>query len=189
MKEPILEPLLRRLRIGRILPIVKQYPECRLLDIGCGWEAKLLHAVEPYIGRGVGIDFKAPDVHTEKIETQRVVLTDALPFSDSSFDVVTMLAVLEHLDNADRVAKEVYRVLAPGGIFVGTVPSKASKPVLEFLSFQLGLVNPDEIRDHKCYYDRASLSVLFGNAGFSNIRHQYFQLGMNNFFAALKTSF
>jgi len=35
-------------------------PNARVLDIGCGWEARLLKAVEPLIGRGEGIDFKAP---------------------------------------------------------------------------------------------------------------------------------
>ncbi len=186
MKEPILEPLLRRLRIRRLLPIIKKYPECRLLDIGCGWEAKFLQEVEPYISKGMGIDFKAPEIATDKIETRRAVLNDRLPFPDHSFEVVTMLAVLEHLENPAEVVKEAFRVLVPGGIFAGTVPSKAAKPVLEFLSYKLGIVNPDEIRDHKCYYDRGLLFETLGDAGFDDIQHNYFQFGMNNFFIALR---
>ena len=47
MKEPILEPLLRKMRLKQALPYLRQHPNCRLLDIGCGWEAKLLKEVEP----------------------------------------------------------------------------------------------------------------------------------------------
>lgn len=186
MTEPILEPFLRKLRIGRILPIIKKYPECRLLDIGCGWEARFLREIEPYISKGIGIDFKAPEITTDKIETRRVVLSDSLPFPENSFEVVTMLAVLEHLDNPAEVVKEALRVLTPGGIFAGTVPSKAAKPVLEFLSYRLGIVNPDEIRDHKCYYDRTLLVRTLTDAGFCHVQHRYFQCGMNNFFVALR---
>lgn len=187
VKEPILEPLLRRLRIRRILPIIARYPACRLLDIGCGWEARFLREVEPHISKGVGIDFKAPEIKTGKIETYRAVLADRLPFPDHSFEVVTMLAVLEHLDNPVDVVKEALRVLVPGGIFAGTVPSKAAKPVLEFLSYRLGIVNPDEIRDHKCYYDRELLVATLAEAGFDDVHHRYFQFGMNNFFVASQT--
>jgi hypothetical protein len=52
MKEPFLEPILRKMRIAKVLPILKQFPECKLLDVGCGWEAKFLKSVSPYIGGG-----------------------------------------------------------------------------------------------------------------------------------------
>jgi hypothetical protein len=62
MKEPILEPLLRKMRLAKVLPTIMQYHNCSLLDIGCGWEAKLLQTVKPHISSGIGIDFKAPDI-------------------------------------------------------------------------------------------------------------------------------
>lgn len=184
MKEQILEPLLRKMRIAKILPVLRRFQECQMLDVGCGWEARLLREVEPYIAHGTGVDFKAPDVQTEKIRTLQATLDKKLPFDDASFDVVTMLAVLEHLAEPEAIVFEVNRVLKPGGVFVGTVPSTWSKPVLEFLSFKLNIVNPDEIRDHKQYFNRELLSALFEKAGFVNFSHHYFQLWMNNFFCA-----
>ena len=181
MKEPILEPLLRRLRIRKVLPVIKHYRDCRLLDIGCGWEARLLKTVEPYIQSGVGVDFKAPDIRTPKIECRRIALDTSLPVSDESFDVVTMLAVLEHLAEPLAIAKEIERALVPGGRLVLTVPSRAAKPVLEFLSYRLKIVSEAEIRDHKAYYDYRDLKALFGQTGLQMERHRYFQLGMNNF--------
>ena len=182
MKEQILEPLLRKMRIAQILPTLRRFHDCRMLDVGCGWEARLLREVEPYIAQGIGIDFKAPNVQTEKIRTLQVTLDKTLPFEDTTFDVVTMLAVLEHLAEPEAIVAEVSRVLKPGGVLVGTVPSTWSKPFLEFLSFKLNIINAAEIRDHKRYYNRKILNDFFKKAGFVNFEHHYFQMRMNNFF-------
>jgi 2-polyprenyl-3-methyl-5-hydroxy-6-metoxy-1,4-benzoquinol methylase len=181
MKEPILEPLLRQMRLKQVLPYLRQYPNCRLLDIGCGWEAKLLTAVEACIHSGIGVDFKAPAIKTEKLETLSLTLQDELPFKDSSFDFITMLAVMEHLENDEAVLKECARLLRPGGGLLITVPSWYAKPVLEFLSYKLNLINPDEIRDHKRYYNKQDLVVLLGSVEQLQLEtHMYFQWRFNN---------
>jgi len=140
MKEAILEPLLRHLRIKRVVSVLKRYPACYLLDVGCGWEARFLRSVEPFIEWGCGIDFKAPFIQTEKLKTIKARLDKELPFEGESFDVVTMLAVLEHLEYHVEIIQEVYRVLKPGGTLLITVPSHRAKPVLEFLAFRLSVV-------------------------------------------------
>jgi len=185
-REEILEPLLRKWRLGKILPFIRQFPQCRLLDIGCGWNACFLREVEPYIACGIGVDEKAPQLPAGKISTQRLRIDKKLPFKDCSFDAVTMLAVLEHLAEPEAILQEIRRVLKPGVHFCGTVPSHWAKPVLEFLAFRLGIVNPKEIADHKRYFNRSDLQRLFAQAGLEPIRHQYFQAGMNNFFVARK---
>ena len=188
MKEPILEPFLRKMRIKRILPYVKQYANCSLLDIGCGWEAKLLYELEPYINRGVGIDFKAPSIKTDRLETISATFTDKLPFNNASFDLVVMLAVLEHLDYPEAILHEIARILKPGGGLLLTFPSWHAKPVLEFLSFRLGIVNPDEIRDHKRYFNREDLFRIISMTPSLKIEHhEYFQWRFNNFMFAVRT--
>ena len=80
MKEPFLEPILRRMRVKKVLPTIHRYPDCRLLDIGCGWDYLLLKTVEPFIGSGLGIDFKVREMESTKIKTLQMRMTDSLPF-------------------------------------------------------------------------------------------------------------
>jgi SAM-dependent methyltransferase len=45
----------------------------------------------------------------------------ALPFADEQFEIVTSLAVFEHLRDPFVAAAEIFRVLKPGGALVGSV--------------------------------------------------------------------
>jgi SAM-dependent methyltransferase len=187
MREPILEPFLRNMRLRRVKAFVRDLHFPTLLDIGCGWEARLLKELEPYLSKGVGIDFKAPSIVTEKLETKAVVLEKNLPFPSANFDIVTMVAVLEHFDYPENILGEISRILKPGGSLVITVPSCYAKPVLEFLSFRLKIISSDEIRDHKLYYNRENLYALIDNIPELFIKiHCYFQWKFNNFLVVQK---
>jgi len=48
-----------------------------------------------------------------------------LPFSDSFFDAVTCIAVLEHVFNPPNVLNEIHRVLKPNGFLIMQVPNVA----------------------------------------------------------------
>lgn len=184
-REVLLEPLLRRLRLRQVLPHLPSGGH--LLDIGCGHSAALLRAVAPRIRQGVGIDYKVAPMQLGHIQTIQQRLTDRLPFPDASFEVVTLLAVLEHLEAEQPILAEIRRVLQPNGKLVLTVPSIWAQPVLEFLSYRLKLIDEREIRDHKRYYDRSRLyRALVEQAQFRQFQHRYFQWGMNNFCTVIK---
>lgn len=179
-REVLLEPLLRWFRFRKVISHVPH--GVRLLDVGCGRTAAFLQAVSPRIDYGVGVDFKVKEMQLNNIQTVQLKLAEELPFADSSFDVVTLLAVLEHIEHEKPILKEIRRVLKPGGKLILTVPSVWSQPILEFLSYRLKIVDEAEIRDHKRYYNRDRLKqVLIEQTQFSNFSHHYFQLGMNNF--------
>ena len=48
---------------------------------------------------------------------------DALPFADSSFDLITANMVMEHVKDPVRILSEVRRVLRPGGRFLFHTPN------------------------------------------------------------------
>ena len=185
MQEAILEPLLRRMRLRRVFSHIPK--DSKLLDVGCGHSASFLRVISPHIAEGYGLDFKVKDCSFDNIKTIQQKLETELPFPNNSFDVVTMLAVLEHIEQDQAILQEIHRVLVPGGKLVLTVPSVWAQPVLEFLSYKLKIVSEAEIRDHKRYYTREKLKRhLINQAGFDGFYHRYFQLWMNNFCVVYK---
>lgn len=185
MNEPFLEPVLRWMRLQRVMPHIPK--EASVLDVGCGRTAAFLKAISPHIKQGVGVDFKVKDAQFHNIQLTQLRLENHLPFEDSSFEVVTMLAVLEHIENERAILREVRRVLLPGGKLIITVPSILSQPILEFISYKLKIVSEAEIRDHKRYYNRELLKIiLIDITEFQDFYHQYFQLGMNNLCTVIK---
>lgn len=161
------------------------------VDLGCGFTATLLRWVvsEFQIKKAIGLDLSCnPALSTEKISFQEGDLNNEIALPDNSADLITSLAVLEHLSNARKNLQEVYRILKPGGRLVMTTPTPLSKPVLEFLSFKLGLINKDEVMDHKDYYNTVRLREMLSSAGFApeNIQASVFLCGLNNFVLAIK---
>lgn len=64
-----------------------------------------------------------------------------------------MLAVVEYLDpgKLSLLVKEIYRVLAPGGVFIMTTPASWIDGLLKSMS-RLGLVSKEEIDEHTFAY-------------------------------------
>ena len=56
MKEELLEPLLRFMRIKMVQKFIPE--NCVLCDIGCGFNATFLHDISHHIKSGYGFDKK-----------------------------------------------------------------------------------------------------------------------------------
>ena len=89
--------------------IALEYTKERLLDIGCG-ENLLASHYRDLGGDAVGVDvypWNGVDIVVED--------SSSLPFEDSSFGTVTLIACLNHIPNREQVLREAHRLLAPGG--------------------------------------------------------------------------
>lgn len=98
--------------LGRRLP-----EQGALLDLGCGD----LRDVAPYRqgGRTVwGSDFETHPFLADPQWFRELRPDGGIPFADASFDVVTSVWVLEHIDRPPAFCREVSRVLRPGGQFI-----------------------------------------------------------------------
>jgi SAM-dependent methyltransferase len=93
-------------------------------------------------------------------------LAEDLPLADESFDLVALLDTVEHCDDEMAVLEECYRVCAPGGHLVVTVPA-----------FMWLWSHNDVLNDHKRRYTTKELGEKLRQVGFQTARMTY-----NNFF-------
>ena len=106
-----------------------------------------------------------------------VDLEEPLPFSDKEFDLVTALAVLEHLRNGELFIRESLRV---GKTLIGTTPAPKAKPLLDFLS-ATGIINKEHIQDHKRYWSKETLESY-------SLTVIKFEFGLNYIFSNTKVN-
>lgn len=111
-----------RRRMARRLLARHRPPEGLLLDLGAGTGAFLTEWSNP----GVGIDFSPEAVriaHERGLRTLAVADGQAIPLASGSVTAVVALDTLEHIPDHELAAREVARVLTPGGVFVLNVPA------------------------------------------------------------------
>ena len=136
----------------------------RILDVGCGTGAMLPHLRR--FGDVEGIDSELAAIeHCRRRGEKAVQHVPGLPFpfAAESFDLVTLLDVIEHVDDDVAMLAETRRVLRPGGIALVTVPA-----------FRLLWGDQDEIAHHRRRYTRPELVATLERAGFSVRRSTYF---------------
>ena len=100
----------------------------QLLDVGCLWGSFLGHAHQNgFDVVGVEPFGKAATYVREvlKLNASQGTLRSA-GFPPASFDVVTILDVIEHLTDPVAELKEAYRVTKPGGLLVASTPNVGS---------------------------------------------------------------
>jgi SAM-dependent methyltransferase len=95
-----------------------------ILDVGCGTGANL--ELLGTFGSAQGVDVSSEALsfcRRRGIAAVKEGQAEALPYEKNSFDVVTALDVVEHLDDDVTGLKEMYRVLRPGGRALLFVPA------------------------------------------------------------------
>jgi len=123
-----------RRSLERRAPFVRPYlhPGMHLLDSGCGPGSitiDLASAVTP--GQVTGIDLDPERIEEAKTAAARegcdnvtfqVADIHELPFPDSTFDAVFQSSVFIHLPDPAAAARELFRVLKPGGLLAASEP-------------------------------------------------------------------
>lgn len=177
-----LDRALQSWRIRRALPWI---PEgARVLDVGC-FDDHLFRCLGSRLGCGVGLDPLLPS----PVEGDRFrILPGSFPetgLPEAPFDVITMLAVLEHAPpgDVDRWAEACRALLVPGGLVVATVPAPQVDRILGVLMRLRILDGMEEgLAEQHHGFEPADTTEAFQRAGFALVGRKRFQLGLNNLF-------
>ncbi|MGZ8843722.1 MAG: class I SAM-dependent methyltransferase [Pyrinomonadaceae bacterium] len=105
-----------------VVGILKQLPRGTLLDVPAGEGALAARLID------AGFDVRCCDLYPEifrldNVDIHQGNLDAELPFGDRSFDYVTCLEGLEHIENPQQAMREFARVLKPGGHLMVSVPN------------------------------------------------------------------
>ena len=153
----------------------------RVLDIGC-FDGALFHLLGRKLASGIGVDpLATPGSLDARFELRRGTFPAVIAGTEP-FDAITLLAVLEHVPEADLpdFAAACNRHLRPGGIVVATVPAPSVDRVLSVL-LALRLIDGMSLEEHHGFRPESTAPV-FVAAGFELRRHRRFQLGLNHLF-------
>jgi SAM-dependent methyltransferase len=106
------------------------------LDYGCGDGRFLAGLAGKRLGRVVGVDVSRDAVQRAKVvcAEARVLHVDgqsSLPFADGELSSISLLDVLEHVDEQDALLGELHRVLRDEGILIVTVPGQHVFSILD----------------------------------------------------------
>lgn len=121
-KSPSPTPLAHEAIHDTVVDILKGLPRGALLDVPAGEGALAARLID------AGFEVRCCDLYPEifrldGVDIDQGNLDAELPFSDDSFDYVTCLEGLEHIENPQQAMREFARVLKSGGHLIVSVPN------------------------------------------------------------------
>jgi SAM-dependent methyltransferase len=140
----------------------------RLLDVGCAL-GFMLEAAQACGWHAQGVETSAFAARYAEKNTGCEVYPGTLEqanFPAESFDAVTLMDVIEHVPHPERLLKEIYRTLRPGGVVYIVTPNFGSLFV-HLYGLRAYAIWPDQ---HVVYFNPHSMKTLLSGAGFRQLR-------------------
>ncbi len=172
-------------RIGRILARgIRRLPSpestVSMLDVGCSSGSVLavgdalglqVHGVEPapkasVTARNLGFEVFTGFLHEAK-------------FQENTFDLVTLFEVIEHLRQPLALAREIHRILRPGGVWlIGT--GNADSWTVRIMGARWEYFNIGRHGGHVSFFNPQSISLLARRSGFEIVEITTKRVSMAN---------
>lgn len=178
--------LLQRWRIAKVRKYIPR--GAKILDIGSA-DGALFQQLGAHAGAGsMGVDptLKEP-LTINGFLLHPGLFPEAMPATAGLFDIVTMLAVLEHFPESGHASLRAgcEKYLRPGGKVLITVPSAQVDVILKWLT-GLRLIDGMSLEEHHGY-KVGDTPKIFSPPQFRLLSRRGFQLGLNNVFVFERT--
>lgn len=160
----------RRLAARQMLGGLRKFqsPEGRILDVGCATGFLLDEArKQGWDPHGVELSGWAVRFARERLGLEHIFEGDlhGARYPSSSFDVIVLKDVIEHLSDPMATLREIRRILKPSGVICVNTPNISS-----FISRFLGAKWWGIKRHHLYYFTPKTLSSMLKAVGFVPIR-------------------
>ena len=143
-----------------------------VLDVGCGsgWAARLI-AAQASEGHVIGIDVSDEMIRVASEQSKdlpnlefKVASAEALPFDDATFSHAFSMESLYYYADIEAAAREIRRVLRPGGLFVTVVDLyKENEPSHQWI---------DNLKVPVHLLSAADYRAILERVGFSDVRDE-----------------
>jgi 2-polyprenyl-3-methyl-5-hydroxy-6-metoxy-1,4-benzoquinol methylase len=139
----------------------------RLLEVGCGHGNMLLEAQRRgYEVEGIEYSSDAAARANKKLgsDVVRVGAIGETPIPERTYDVCVLADVIEHVRDPDIFLRNMWKILKDGAVLFVATPSADS-----WSARILGRHWMEYKPEHLFYFNRATISRLLANAGFSDV--------------------
>jgi 2-polyprenyl-3-methyl-5-hydroxy-6-metoxy-1,4-benzoquinol methylase len=175
----ILSHLLHNIRNSK----VKKYLKGDVLDIGCG-PAYFLTLGGNQIKQYYGVDYDATLIAENKKRFpeskffKKDLDEDTLDINHK-FDVIMMIALVEHIFNQKFLFQQAKKCLKPNGIIVITTPTPFGNEYVHKLGGNIGLFSKVAVDDHIVIYNKKRFEILAKELGLKIVKYERFEFGCN----------
>lgn len=175
-----LSPFLRKIRIKQALPYIR----VPILDFGCG-----VGVLAGQVGqdRYVGVDTDE-EVLKQAVATYPLATfypTQEFSAIPTKFLSITLLAVIEHLDDPHIVFRQLYDMLDSDGVIIVTTPHPQWMWLHGMMAL-VGLCSKEARDDHKQCIDYGYMEKLCDDLRMELVVCRRFLWGMNQLFVLKK---
>lgn len=175
-----LDRFLRDWRIEKAKKYIR--PNDKILDIGAFDNTFFESLLQKPIAFSIGLDpLLENEITTSRYRLMQGKFPQDLPQGEK-FNCITMLAVLEHIPSEEqkKLSNKFYNCLELKGRIIITVPSPFVDKILLVLS-KLRLIDGMSLDEHYGFRAKDTPKLL-NPEQFRLLRHESFQLGLNNLF-------
>lgn len=181
MSKHVLSKFLEKQR----LKFAGSYLTGNVLDLGCG-NAALYQQYQKRIDKYIGIDSnkhiiqKNSKSYPEAVFYTKNLDDEDLRFEDK-FDVIVMIALIEHIFNQKKLFSEVKKYLKPNGVIVITTPTPFGNDFVHAIGCKIGLFAKKAGDDHIIIYNKKRFEILAKEIGLKIAKYETFEFGLNQF--------